>query len=82
MLACVLLYFGGSGALANYCIATELPTSMITHAGPLAHPGFLGMGREKTVGEITNPFAVVIAMGSLILVLSLCGLTGACCAKR
>mmetsp|Transcript_32216 Transcript_32216/g.75047 ORF Transcript_32216/g.75047 Transcript_32216/m.75047 type:complete len:404 (-) Transcript_32216:91-1302(-) len=36
------------------------------------------MGNAKSV--VTAPFALAIAMGSLIMVASLCGLGGACCA--
>mmetsp|Transcript_36976 Transcript_36976/g.92881 ORF Transcript_36976/g.92881 Transcript_36976/m.92881 type:complete len:249 (+) Transcript_36976:440-1186(+) len=43
--------------------------------------GYVGMGREKTVGEITNPFALVIGMGVMFLVVSLMGLGGGMCAK-
>mmetsp|Transcript_13426 Transcript_13426/g.26505 ORF Transcript_13426/g.26505 Transcript_13426/m.26505 type:complete len:409 (+) Transcript_13426:199-1425(+) len=43
--------------------------------------GYVGMGKEKTVGEITNPFALVIGMGVLVLLVSLLGLGGGMCAK-
>ena len=39
------------------------------------------MGKEKTVGEITNPFALVIGMGVLFLLVSMMGLGGGMCAK-
>mmetsp|Transcript_26380 Transcript_26380/g.61140 ORF Transcript_26380/g.61140 Transcript_26380/m.61140 type:complete len:408 (-) Transcript_26380:322-1545(-) len=43
--------------------------------------GYVGMGKEKTVGEITNPFALVIGMGVMFLLVSLMGLGGGLCAK-
>jgi hypothetical protein len=39
------------------------------------------MGREKTVGHVTNAFALVISMGTIMLVVALAGLLGACCAR-
>ena len=45
------------------------------------HAAFIKMGREKTVGHVTNAFALVIAMGSIMLVVSLLGLFGACCSR-
>jgi len=39
------------------------------------------MGREKTVGHVTNAFALVVSMGALMLVVSLLGLFGACCSR-
>ena len=47
--------------------------------GPVA--GFIKMGREKTVGHVTNAFALVISMGTIMLVVALAGLLGACCAR-
>jgi hypothetical protein len=44
-------------------------------------PGFIRMGREKTIGHVTNAFALVISMGTIMLVVSLAGLLGACCAR-
>ena len=43
---------------------------------------FAKMGRDKTVGHVTNAFALVIAMGSIMLCVSLGGLLGACCAGK
>ncbi|EKX35049.1 hypothetical protein GUITHDRAFT_155596, partial [Guillardia theta CCMP2712] len=43
--------------------------------------GYIRMGKEKTVGHVTNAFALVISMGTLTLVVSLFGLIGSCCAR-
>ncbi len=40
------------------------------------------MGRDKTIGHVTNAFALVISMGSILLVVSLLGLFGAFCAGK
>jgi len=39
------------------------------------------MGRDKTVGHVTNAFALVISMGTIMLVVALFGLLGACCSR-
>jgi hypothetical protein len=38
------------------------------------------MGQSESV--VTSVFSLIIAMGSLTMVASLCGLGGACCAVR
>lgn len=43
---------------------------------------FIKMGRDQTVGHVTNAFALVISMGSIMLVVSLAGFLGACCAGK
>jgi hypothetical protein len=43
--------------------------------------GFIRMGREKTIGHVTNAFALVISMGAIMLLVSLLGLFGACCSR-
>eukprot|EP00277_Geminigera_cryophila_P005762 CAMPEP_0179421134 /NCGR_PEP_ID=MMETSP0799-20121207/9585_1 /TAXON_ID=46947 /ORGANISM="Geminigera cryophila, Strain CCMP2564" /LENGTH=432 /DNA_ID=CAMNT_0021194883 /DNA_START=39 /DNA_END=1337 /DNA_ORIENTATION=+ len=44
--------------------------------------GFIKMGRDKTVGHVTNAFALVISMGTIMLVVALFGLLGACCSSK
>jgi len=44
--------------------------------------GFIKMGRDKTVGHVTNAFALVISMGTIMLVVALLGLLGACCSSK
>jgi len=37
---------------------------------------------EKTIHDVSNPFALVIGMGTMVLILSTLGFIGAMCAKR
>ena len=51
-----------------------------THCASFFTTAFIKMGRDQTVGHVTNAFALVISMGSIMLVVSLAGFLGACCA--
>jgi hypothetical protein len=44
-------------------------------------PGYIKMGREKTIGHVTNAFALVISLGAIMLLVSLLGLFGSCCSR-
>ena len=50
-----------------------------TRACAVTAAGFIKMGRDKTVGHVTNAFALVISMGTIMLLVALFGLLGACC---
>jgi hypothetical protein len=57
-------------------------TRSLSHPALYAAAGFNKMGRDKTIGHVTNAFALVISMGSILLVVSLLGLFGAFCAGK
>jgi hypothetical protein len=66
--------------MAGMCKCTSRqPRAEALHAMP--PPGFIKMGREKTIGHVTNAFALVISMGAIMLLVSLLGLIGACCSR-
>lgn len=44
--------------------------------------GYVGMGRETAIGEVTNPFAIVIGMGFMVWAVSALGVVGGLCSKR
>lgn len=39
------------------------------------------MGREESIGEVTNPFALVVGIGTLVWIVSALGVFGAACSK-
>lgn len=43
--------------------------------------GYIGMGREESIGEVTNPFALVVGIGTLVWIVSALGVFGAACSK-
>ena len=66
--------------MAGMCKCTSRqPRAEALHAMPPS--GFIRMGREKTIGHVTNAFALVISMGAIMLLVSLLGLIGACCSR-
>jgi hypothetical protein len=77
--ACVRVVWLAFG-MAGMCMYTSRqPRAEALHVMPPS--GFIRMGREKTIGHVTNAFALVISMGAIMLLVSLLGLFGACCSR-